>query len=56
MSKKMKLNLKELKLNSFVTSLKNFQQEKVKGGEYTDYPCTEPPCKSDTYCTQPCCF
>jgi hypothetical protein len=51
-----KLNLEELKVRSFVTSLNRSEKSGVKGGAYTQAPCVpptivEPPSESlDVWC------
>jgi hypothetical protein len=51
-----KLNLEELKVRSFVTSLNRNEKNDVKGGIYTVFPCVpptkvEPPSASlDVWC------
>jgi hypothetical protein len=61
MPKKLKLTLKELKVNSFVTSLKDGDEAKLKGGDQTMCTCRpvctyEPGCYSDDEmtCFAPC--
>jgi hypothetical protein len=46
MAKKMKLNLEDIKIQSFVTSLSKNQKEKVMGGD--TFACT-PRCNTEYY-------
>jgi hypothetical protein len=48
MTEKMKLNLKALKVQSFVTSLADGEQDRLKGGR------TGEPCVTHEYCSNPC--
>ena len=47
MSKKMKLNLEDLKVESFVTSLDNKEKEEIKAGQP---PRTQPGWTGQNYC------
>lgn len=55
MPKKIKLDLNDLRLKSFVTSVD--KQDKIRGGIETP-ACTEDPqgCKTGTCTLGPCCF
>jgi len=44
MKENMKLKLSELNVQTFITSLNEDEKNKVKGGYYTQAPCTQ-------YCT-----
>jgi hypothetical protein len=44
MAKKMKLNLAELRVDSFVTSLHDESKALIKGGAPPTYYCSEDPC------------
>jgi hypothetical protein len=64
MGKKLKLDLGEFRVESFVTSLEGDQQHKVKGGgdtrfcpsgQYSGCPCDPPPSRH-TDCGQFTCF
>ncbi len=52
MSKKMKLNLGELKVKSFLTSLEREEESKFRGGgPDTEQDCSVDSCTCETYCT-----
>jgi hypothetical protein len=52
MQKKLKLNLKDLKIQSFVTSLENGDKTKIKAGGTGDTACE--PCQTDPPVTCTC--
>ena len=51
MSKKMKLNLGEFKVTSFLTSLERDEAKKLRGGgPDTEQECSVDSCTCETYC------
>jgi hypothetical protein len=51
MKENMKLKLSELKVQTFITSLNEDEKKKVKGGYYTQVPCTGAGCTLLIGCT-----